>query len=84
MPKKTSSPKKNWGVEITDRDANGKLIYGSDGKPLKKKITMQAGRFADGSPQPLYFESGPHAGLSKAWLSFWRREGWWQSPSYAL
>ena len=65
MPKKTSSPEKNWGVEVTDRDANGKPIYRSDDKPLKKKINMQDGRFADGSPQPLYFESGPHAGLFK-------------------
>ena len=66
MPKKTSSPKKNWGVEITDHDANGKLIYGSDGKPLKKKINMQDGRFTDGSPQPLYFgPDHPRAGIFK-------------------
>src|ERR1700691_2466047 len=24
----------------------------------------------------------PMLDFSKAWLSFWRREGWWRSPSY--
>jgi hypothetical protein len=75
MPKKTSSPEKNWGVEITDCDANGKPIYGSDGKPLKKKINMQDGHFADGSSQPLYFESRPHAGLFKGMAIILEKRG---------
>ena len=65
MPKKTSSAGKNWGVEITACNTNGKPIYRSNGKTLKKKINMQYGLFADRSPQPLYFESGPHVGLFK-------------------
>ena len=44
---------------------DGKPVYGPDGKLLKHKIKMEDATFADGSPQLLYFESGPQAGLFK-------------------
>jgi hypothetical protein len=65
MPKFTSSPKKNWGVEVNMRGENGKPVYGPDGKILKLKIRMEDAMFADGQKQALYFEDGPKAGLFK-------------------
>ena len=40
MPKRTSKPGSNWGVEVTTKDTEGKAVYGSDGKVLKEKINM--------------------------------------------
>ena len=48
MLKFTSSPKKNWGVEVNMHGENGKPVYGSDGKILKHKIKMEDVMFADG------------------------------------
>ncbi|KJA13708.1 hypothetical protein HYPSUDRAFT_151281 [Hypholoma sublateritium FD-334 SS-4] len=59
MPKGTPKEGQNWGIEVTKRDAvSGKIIYKADGKPEKTKIHMGDARFADGTPQPLYFPAG--------------------------
>ena len=66
MPKKTSKPGSNWGVEVTTKDTEGKAVYGSDGKVLKEKINMADTTLLDGRKQSLYFEDGhPQAGLFK-------------------
>jgi hypothetical protein len=62
MPKST----REWGVEVNLRGPDGKPVYGPDGKLLKHKIKMEDATFADGSPQPLYFQSGPQEGLFKS------------------
>lgn len=47
-------------------DANGKQVYGTDGTPLKQKVHMGDGEFADGTPQSLYYPEGhEHAGVFK-------------------
>lgn len=66
MPKNTSNPDKNWGIEVNQHDGNGKPIYGPNGKILKTKISMVNGWLPDGTPQSLYFDLGPQAGLFKA------------------
>ncbi|KAJ7445373.1 hypothetical protein B0H11DRAFT_2249507 [Mycena galericulata] len=43
----------------------GQPIYNPDGTLLKEKIPMTGASFADGHPQSLYFENGPHAGMFK-------------------
>ena len=43
MPKSPSKAEKNWGVEVNQRDKNGKPMYGSDGKIFKTKIPMTNG-----------------------------------------
>jgi hypothetical protein len=58
MPKGPSKPGTSWGMEITKRDAGGKIIYKPDGKPQKIKIRMKDAQFSDGRPQPLYFPEG--------------------------
>jgi hypothetical protein len=75
MPKGTSIPGKNWGVEVNMKDKQGKPIYGSDGKLRKKKIRMEDATFADGMKQSLYFEEGqPKAGLFKGMaVILWER-----------
>lgn len=54
----TKGPSANFGVEVVQRGANGSPILGADGKPVKTKIRMADARFADGTPQPLYFPPG--------------------------
>ena len=67
MPKNIPKAGTNWGVETTKRNPiTGKIEYNSDGSPAKIKIRMSDARFADGTPQPLYFPEGhQHAGLFK-------------------
>ena len=60
MPKSTSKAEKNWGVEVNQRNENGRPMYGCARKILKMKIPMTNGQLPDGTPQSLYFESGPH------------------------
>jgi hypothetical protein len=43
----------------------GSLFMDPDGKLLKHKIKMHDATFENGSPQSLYFASGPQAGLFK-------------------
>ena len=56
MLKCTSKLDKNWLVEINEKNPDGKLVYTSDGKIQKKRVQMEGAKFADGSPQSLYFE----------------------------
>jgi hypothetical protein len=66
MPKHPSKEGTNWGIEVTAKDAAGKIVYGTDGKPSKVKVRMGDGTFKDGSPQSLYFPDGhPRAGIFK-------------------
>ena len=55
MPKNIPKDNKNWGVEVNATGKDGKPVYGADGKVLKKIVKMGDGRFANGSPQSLYF-----------------------------
>ena len=66
MPKHPSKEGTNWGIEVTAKDAAGKIVYGMDGKPSKVKVQMRDGTLKDGSPQSLYFPDGhPHTGIFK-------------------
>jgi len=66
MPKFMPKEGTNWGVEITARNQDGKIIHGSDGKPLKVKIRMGNGRLPDGSPQDFYYPTNhPQTGKFK-------------------
>ncbi|KAG2342774.1 hypothetical protein BDR05DRAFT_885766 [Suillus weaverae] len=66
MPKGTPRVGTNWGVEVTARNPEGKIIYSVDGRPMKIKIRMADGTFEDGSPQSFYFPEGhPCAGIFK-------------------
>lgn len=55
MPKNIPKPGTNWGIEVNKRGEDGKIVHGADGKPLKVKIKMGNGYFANGSPQEFYF-----------------------------
>jgi transposase len=60
MPKKTQ----HWGIEVTERDSNGKIVYDTNRKPRKVKIRMGDAVF-NGQRQSLYYEDGPEAGKFK-------------------
>ena len=63
MPKNIPKPGGNWGVEVTKRDpVTGKIEYKPDGTPAKVKTRMADARFADGSPQSLYFPNDHERG----------------------
>ena len=49
MPKSTHE----WGVEVNLQGANGKPLYGPNGKIVKHKVKMHDTTFGDGSPQLL-------------------------------
>jgi len=61
MPRST----REWGVEVNLRGGDGKPVYGPNGKIVKHKVKMHDATFGDGSPQSLYFNSGPQSGLFK-------------------
>lgn len=65
MPKGTSKPGANWGVETPVRDSHGKPLYHSNRKIMKMKVHMKDGQLPDGSQQSLYFQSGESKGLFK-------------------
>ena len=66
MPKHTPKEGCNWGIEVTHRGPDSKIIYGPNGKPAKIKIKMGNAQFRDGTPQNLYFEEPhPRAGIFK-------------------
>ena len=73
MPKEN----KNWGVEVNVVGEDGKLVYGADGKVLKKKVRMGDGRFANGSPQSLYFADNDkeHSGKFKGMATILAEQG---------
>ncbi|KAH9921098.1 uncharacterized protein B0H18DRAFT_956715 [Fomitopsis serialis] len=58
MPKGPSPSQpcaQRFGVDIKVKDGDGKLVHGTDGKPLKHHIKMGDAKFADGSMQHLYY-----------------------------
>ena len=76
MPKFTPQPGKNWGVEVSKRGPDGKIIYGPDKKPIKIKVRMRDARF-NGRPQSLYFEEGhPRAGTFKGMAIILQERGY--------
>jgi hypothetical protein len=65
MPKFTPLQRKNWGVEVSKRGPDGKVIHGPNNKPIKIKVRMRDAWF-NGRPQSLYFGEGhPRAGTFK-------------------
>ena len=77
MPKNTPKMGSNWGVETTKRDpVTGKIKYKTDGSPMKIKVRMANGHFADGTPQPLYFPEGhERAGVFKGMATILQEHG---------
>ena len=66
MPKSTSKPGHNFGVEVNVTGEDGKLVYGPDGKVIKVKVPMSNGTLPDGREQSFYFPEGhEHAGMFK-------------------
>ncbi|KDQ28737.1 hypothetical protein PLEOSDRAFT_1075675 [Pleurotus ostreatus PC15] len=77
MPKNIPKQRTNWGVEVTARDGDGKVIHGADGKPLKKKIKMSNGTLKDGQTQDLYFLKGhERAGVFKGMAVILQERGY--------
>jgi hypothetical protein len=76
MPKNTPAPGKNWGVSVTERDASGKIIYGTDGKPQKVIRRMADATLPNGQSQSLYFPEGhPRAGVFKGMAKILEERG---------
>lgn len=55
MPK---NPLCSCGVTVLDKDNNGAIMYHSNGKPQKIKVSMKPGHYANREPQSLYFSDG--------------------------
>lgn len=58
--------------------ADGKPVHGPDGKILKTKIHMADAKFADGTPQALYYPDNPahpHSGLFKGMVTILEERG---------
>ncbi|KIK96876.1 hypothetical protein PAXRUDRAFT_769013 [Paxillus rubicundulus Ve08.2h10] len=65
-----------WGVEINVKDVEGKLVYGAHGKPMKQKIPMGNGTFADGSPHKFCHPPGhKDAGFFKGMATILTEQG---------
>jgi hypothetical protein len=77
MPKNMLKEGKNWGIEVTKRDPiTQKPVCNSDGSYQKVKIRMGNARFADGTPQPLYFPEGhARAGVFKGMVMILEERG---------
>ncbi|EDR07030.1 uncharacterized protein LACBIDRAFT_299314 [Laccaria bicolor S238N-H82] len=66
MPKFTPKEGHNWGIEVTKHDKDGKTMHHPNRSLEKEKIKMSDTRFANGTPQPLYFpENHPCTGVFK-------------------
>jgi hypothetical protein len=61
MPK---GPSAKFGVWITKK-INGKIQYGTNGKPVKKYVQIGPGRLPDGSIQSFYDENGMFKGTTR-------------------
>lgn len=60
------TPEKNWLVEVPELDDQGRQVYASDGKKLRKKVQMALGTLPNGELQSLYFPEGrPRVGIFK-------------------
>jgi hypothetical protein len=58
MPKFTLKPGTNWGIEVSQCDTAGKLVYNADGSIAKEKIWMDDTVLPDGTVQSFYFPEG--------------------------
>jgi transposase len=77
MPKFTPKEGSNWGIEVSKRGIDGKIEYGSDGKPLKVKIKMGHGYFTNGTHQDFYYpEDHPRAGVFKGMAVILQERGY--------
>jgi hypothetical protein len=62
MPKSS----KEWGIVIDELNKDCNKVHGSDGKVLKMTVCMGNTKFANGTPQALYYPRGHlHKGLFK-------------------
>jgi len=67
--KMTKNPSKTFGVEVTVFK-NGKIRYTPDGRPKKRKVPMDFGKFANGATHEFY-ENGVFIGMTKI-LQQWK------------
>jgi hypothetical protein len=66
MPKFTPKLGNNWGVEVVELNEDCKIVHETDGKVLKTQIRMTNAKFADDTPQCLYWPNGHEcAGIFK-------------------
>ena len=57
---------KEWGIMTDELDEDCNKVHGSDGKVLKMTVCMGDAKFANGTPQALYYPKGHlHEGLFK-------------------
>jgi hypothetical protein len=62
MPKSS----KEWGIVTDELDEDCNKVHSSDGKVLKMTVRMGDAKFANGTPQALYYPRGHlHEGLFK-------------------
>ena len=76
MPKYAPKPGTNWGIEVSQHDATGKLIYNADGSIAKAKIRMGDTVLLDGTIQSFYFPDGhERAGVFKGMAAILEERG---------
>jgi hypothetical protein len=69
-------PGKNWLIEITELDSQGRQVYAPGGEKLKKKVQMTPGTLPNGESRSLYFPEGhPRAGVFKEMPTILRELG---------
>lgn len=55
-------------VKVNALDTSRKQIYTLDGKTLKTTVQMHGAKFADGTPQSLYFLAGHGSYFAGMWI----------------
>lgn len=81
MPKFMPKEGKNWGVKTNVIGADGKPVYGLDGKLLKTTVRMADGKFADGTPQEFYYPVGhPQESIFKGMSVILQERGFANAP----
>lgn len=76
MPKGPSKPQTNFGVEVRVIGADGKPVYGPDGKLLKQKIRIGKGTFNDQEHDFYHPDNHPtHPGLFKGMATILEERG---------
>jgi hypothetical protein len=58
MPKFMPKLGNNWGLEVFKLDEDCNIVHGTDGMVLKMQVRMTNAKFADGTPQCLYWPDG--------------------------
>lgn len=54
-PARSGGSTQRFGVDIKTKGADGNLVHGANGKPLKHRVNMSDTVFADGTTQYLYY-----------------------------